>query len=427
MSTVSTFADVCSFSSIFPLIPKLESEGIRLQPTALGFVLSLYGLFCIFSSPAGGSLTRHPRVGLKRLMLLGALLMASGSLLFLLFLSLGAGVLGLVSLRVLQGVGTSFTWTAAMGSTAAVFVDAERPAPSEGGFIDRMSQATANAITTAGVSVGMLLGPVLGGTLYEKFGFSSPFLASLAVSLLTLFGLFVGLPDRLGQDEGGAAEVRLEDGAVADVDPAAAKAAPISTSGLILVMLKSEACVSGLVCYASLAAVSSFIEVMVPLFADHRFTARPSTTGAIFAVSGVLYALSAPTAGHFSTPSIFLRLMTAGTLIMFLALFLTPFSPNMATLAVLTASSWLGSGLATSSAFPEVISELAKLGHGPEVAGQAAAAANLFYYSGMVTGPILAGILMSINGLSINLAFIIASLSISGLPLALLIIALIKA
>jgi MFS family permease len=78
----------------------------------------------------------------------------------------------LVIARVLQGVSAAVTWTAGLALLAAVFVKENRGA----------AMGTAFSF----VSAGLLVGPPVGGFLFEQFGRAVPFLLTAGLVVIDL-------------------------------------------------------------------------------------------------------------------------------------------------------------------------------------------------------------------------------------------------
>lgn len=110
--------------------------------------------------------TISSKIGYSVIMFLGFLILFTTSLAF----AIGNSYTTLFMARALQGVGSACTSVAGMGTLAEKYPDdAER--------------GNAMAIALGGLALGVLIGPVFGGTLYEFVGKSVPFLilAALAV------------------------------------------------------------------------------------------------------------------------------------------------------------------------------------------------------------------------------------------------------
>ncbi|GBM10261.1 Synaptic vesicular amine transporter [Araneus ventricosus] len=117
-----------------------------------------------FANPFIGPISN--RVGYSVIMFMGFLILIATSLSF----AIGNSYTTLFMARALQGVGSSCTSVAGMGMLAEKYPnDAER--------------GNAMAIALGGLALGVLIGPVFGGTLYQFVGKATPFLilAGLAV------------------------------------------------------------------------------------------------------------------------------------------------------------------------------------------------------------------------------------------------------
>ncbi|XP_055929776.1 synaptic vesicular amine transporter-like [Argiope bruennichi] len=117
-----------------------------------------------FANPFIGPISN--RLGYSIVMFMGFLILIATSLSF----AIGNSYNTLFMARALQGVGSSCTSVAGMGMLAEKYPDdAER--------------GNAMAIALGGLALGVLIGPVYGGTLYEFVGKATPFLILAGLAL----------------------------------------------------------------------------------------------------------------------------------------------------------------------------------------------------------------------------------------------------
>lgn len=159
-----------SFVIILPLFARRFADfGVGVE--ALGLSTLAYALAGTLAAPVMGSLA--DRIG-RRPLVLGSL--AAYAFAFTGYLLAGSAEV-FILLRGLAGALTAGLIPAVM-SIVADSTPAERRAQDIG-------------IVNGGASVGWIIGPVIGGFLYDRWGYEVPFLLSIAMALFTLvFALF---------------------------------------------------------------------------------------------------------------------------------------------------------------------------------------------------------------------------------------------
>lgn len=172
--------DISGYSIVVPVIPfKLETLGYAEPASLTGWIVAAYAAGLILSSPVvawiGGRFHGTPACGTnrdealiragRRLPLLGGLVfMAGATVLFLLAESVSA----LVIARIMQGFSGTALWSLGL-SLASESVPAEKAGTVLGWIL-------------TGMTVGSLVGPPIGGVLYERLGYKSVFVFSLCLS-----------------------------------------------------------------------------------------------------------------------------------------------------------------------------------------------------------------------------------------------------
>jgi multidrug resistance protein len=153
------------FLMILPLFPRrFESFGAGVE--ALGMSAMAYALTSMIAAPFIGMLA--DRFGRRPIILLSlaAYVLAFSGYLF------AASAWVLILLRGLAGV---FTAGLAPAITSSV-----------GDLAAENRRAQWIGIVNGGASVGWIVGPVLGGLLYDRFGYVVPFVAAIAMAVVTL-------------------------------------------------------------------------------------------------------------------------------------------------------------------------------------------------------------------------------------------------
>lgn len=156
----------------------------------LGVMAMVFALAHMLLSPLAGGWS--DRIGRKPLILIGLGGFAVSNLLYL----AAGSTLAFIAARAVAGVLTAGLYPAAMGAVD----DLSRPE----------ERASRVGLVMAGYGTGLIAGPVLGGVLYDGFGFAAPFLFSGALGLAALVAAAVWVPETI-QGRRRAAEVTPTD------------------------------------------------------------------------------------------------------------------------------------------------------------------------------------------------------------------------
>jgi MFS transporter, DHA1 family, solute carrier family 18 (vesicular amine transporter), member 1/2 len=168
--TTATFTDLVAYSVAVPILPDYATR-FNASPTIIGLLFASFGLTLLVLSIPMGALS--DRFGRKGPMMFGLALLAGATLAFAYATSLPM----LFVARLLQGAADGMTWIVGFALIADLYGPEER--------------GRAMGLAMAGSSLGIIIGPVLGGWLYEIGGIRLPFLfvAALAVADLIVFAL----------------------------------------------------------------------------------------------------------------------------------------------------------------------------------------------------------------------------------------------
>lgn len=232
-----------------PLLPSY-GELYGVGATQAGALLAAPGLtMLVVAAPCG---LAGDRVGARRLLLLGAALVAASTLGQALAGSFGE----LLAWRTVLGAGLALAWTAGPAWLAQT---------ARGG-----GEARVGATTTSS-AIGVVLGPVLAGVLAERVGLAAPFWAAGAAAALLGAALWATTPRETAERTGPAAQASLR----ALVRAASAQpAVRAGAAGLVLV-----------------GAVSGMVQLFVPL-ALHAEGVSTAAIGVAFSASAGVYAAS---------------------------------------------------------------------------------------------------------------------------------------
>lgn len=162
--TLGTFTDLLAYSIAVPVLPDVTAR-LGASPTVVGLLFASFGVTLLGVSIPVGSWS--DRVGRRGPLVFGMLLLAASTLAFAYATSLP----WLFVARLLQGAADAITWGVGFALVADLYGPAER--------------GRAMGLVMSGSNLGFMLGPSIGGWLYESGGATLPF---LLVTLLAVVG-----------------------------------------------------------------------------------------------------------------------------------------------------------------------------------------------------------------------------------------------
>jgi len=326
----STIGDYCYAVALPWLV--LSNGGSAIL---LGTVLACYGIPRTVLLPAGGVLA--DKIGSRTVMLAAD----AGRCILV-------AVLAVLAARHTSSLAALGPIAALIGAGEGLFIPASfsiMPSLLDG---DRL--AAGNAISTAAVQVGSLLGPALGGVLVATTGASTwPFAidaVSFAVSALTL----LMIPARPASGSVAAVAIGTDEGVEADGGETAGGPAGGETLGVLALLRRSRALqVILVVVIAANLAGGGMDGVALPSLAHARFGAAGyGALLACFAAGSVLGTLATARTGGLRRPMIFVSLVF---LIDATALALTPYLGGEAGAAAALFAAGAANGLGNVTAF----------------------------------------------------------------------------
>ncbi|KAG8192443.1 hypothetical protein JTE90_017973 [Oedothorax gibbosus] len=175
----ANFWMAASFSLQAPFFPR-EAELKGATPTQYGFVFSVFELVIIIMSPVYGKMI--PRVTPKFLIISGVLIGGLACCAFgsLDYVPAGTWYITLAFIvRIFEGFGAASLMTASFTIVAATFPD---------------SVATSFSLMETAFGFGLIVGPTIGGALYQAGGFVLPFVVTGGLLLLGCLVLGFLLP-----------------------------------------------------------------------------------------------------------------------------------------------------------------------------------------------------------------------------------------
>lgn len=262
--TFATFTDIVAYSVAVPVLPDL-SRKLGASPTMIGLLFASFGVTLLTVSIPMGAMS--DRIGRKIPMVGGLIALAASTLLF----AFSDGLPWLFAARLVQGAADAITWVVGFALIA------DRYGPDERGRV--------SGIVMSGTSAAVMVGPTIGGWLYEVGGIRAPFLTVAALATVGALGfLWLDIPSTR----------------------AAAEHVPLGR------VLRSRPV---LVCTAVVIAISSTIsmlEPVLPLFLTEKLGIGPARIGLIFGSGAVASAILHPIYGRLADRWGGRRLMMTG-------------------------------------------------------------------------------------------------------------------
>jgi len=161
--TCATFTDILAYSVAVPVLPDL-SRRLGASPTIIGLLFASFGVTLLtVSIPMGAA---SDRMGRRMPLVLGMFALAASTTLF----AFGRSLTVLFAARLIQGAADAITWVVGFALVADLFGPAER--------------GRVTGIIMSGTSFSFMIGPSIGGWLYELGGARMPFIVVAGLALL---------------------------------------------------------------------------------------------------------------------------------------------------------------------------------------------------------------------------------------------------
>jgi multidrug resistance protein len=265
--TFATFTDIVAYSVAVPVLPDL-SRRLGASPTMIGFLFASFGVtLLIVSIPMGAA---SDRMGRKAPLVGGMVALAAATLLF----AYSNGLAWLFAARMVQGAADAVTWVVGFALIADLY------GPDERGRV--------SGIVMSGTSVAVMVGPTIGGWLYEAGGIRAPFLTVAALAAVGSAGFcFLSIAAPRAHTE------------------------PVPLG----VVLRSPAVA---ICAAVVIAVSATItmlEPVLPLFLEGTLGLGPARVGVVFGSGAVASTILHPIIGRLTDRWGGRRLMMTGLML----------------------------------------------------------------------------------------------------------------
>ncbi|MFB1049402.1 MFS transporter [Paraliobacillus sp. JSM ZJ581] len=349
---LAIFTDMLMYGLVVPFLP-VHAESLGASQSEIGLLFASYALALFLTTPFFGALA--DKVGRKKLLVLGLFALAVTTLIYAFATSFWILVLA----RLLQGLAAAIPWTAGLALLAEVFQKEER--------------GKAMGMAMSGQAGGVLLGPPIGGWLYEFGGYHLPFFIATGIALITAILCLVLLRK--------IPETKTEN----------------FTSPFKILRNRNVLIIAGVAVVG--ASVFSSIEPTLPIHFNEKLEISTGVIGVLFLVVTLGYGVTSPLIGSISTKIGHVKTIRIGIIMAAIVLPLNTL-PTLVWLQVVTlVLLGITLGMILTPALPKLadISQEA----GAVSQGLTYAVYNTSYSFGMMVGPVVASILTGRLGLII--------------------------
>lgn len=333
------FSDSFLYGIVVPLTA-LSPAGVTSE-SALGMLYAGYALGVLLFTPLCGVLA--DRIGRKRPLLAGVVLQLVATLIF----AFAPNFWVLMLARILQGGAAAATWTAGLAVVAESYPE------------DRVQKM---GLSMVGMTAGSLIGPLVGGALYDVAGYYAPFWLAVGIVFVDFALRFTLLP----------------------WDCARAR-----VSNPLPILLRDRSVLVAALVIALIAAGWGVIEPHLPAHLAKEFQVSPTMVGLLFTAAGVAYALVTTPVQTMAERRGLRDTIAFGLLLMAVGMPLLILSPNVwLTTALLCVVS-----IAYAFAMNPTLAELADAADrcAPGAYASVYAVFNIAYALGMIGGDFITG------------------------------------
>jgi len=165
--TFATFVDIVAYSIAVPVLPDI-SRRLGASPTMIGLLFASFGVTVLAVSLPMGAIS--DRMGRRGPLVGGLIALAASTVMF----AFAEELPGLFAARLVQGAADAVTWVVGFALLADLFGPAER--------------GRIMGLVMSGTTFGFMVGPTLGGWLYETGGVRVPFLCVAFLAFLAAIG-----------------------------------------------------------------------------------------------------------------------------------------------------------------------------------------------------------------------------------------------
>jgi MFS family permease len=364
--SAAIFMDMMVYTLVIPVLPSYAMK-LGADTVTIG---AIYGAFSVslllFSIPFG---ILSDRLGRRSFMMLGMLTLAATNVAF----SLSSDVKVLILARLVQGMSGAATWSAGLSMLADTFGPEERG--------KRLGMAM------SAMSIGTLLGPTMGGILYDNFGYALTFIIPSGMACM------VGL-------------------AFLAVSEPSVRAPSMSFRERLAPYLRSPRTFLAISLAVVIGATTyGILEPFMPVYMYDVFSATPTMVGLAFGAMSLLSIVAQPLVGRLYDVQGGRSLITAGLACSALVVAGCALTPSFA----LTAAVFSLLGITMGFALTPMLPLLSDLYGGGNSSGMAYGIYNTLFSLGLAVGPFAGGLMVAAYTLPVTLFMVAALLAAAGI------------
>jgi MFS transporter, DHA1 family, solute carrier family 18 (vesicular amine transporter), member 1/2 len=365
--TTATFTDLVAYSVGVPVLPDFATR-FNASPTTIGLLFASFGVSLLTLSVPMGAFS--DRLGRKQPMIAALLLLALSTIAF----AYAASLPMLFIARILQGAADAMTWIVGFAMIADLYSPDER--------------GRAMGLAMAGSTAGIIIGPVLGGWLYQIGGIRLPFLVVAAMALVDMIVFAAVASDSRG---------------------------PGTATPFGEIVQHREIAKTLLVVIAG-AATISMLEPVMPLVFRSRFGLGPAAIGTLFGIAATCTSVMHPVYGRLSDRWGGRRLMLIGLIGSALAMPILNLAHDFRSAALTLVPMWVIFSMVVTPSLAYVAEAASKAG--VESFGVVYGVYNVAWAVGLIVGPAIGGFLLERIGFGALTAWWSVFLLATGLVLA---------
>lgn len=237
--TLATFADIVAYSVCVPVLPDFARR-LGASPAQIGLMFASFGVTLLAISVPMGAVS--DRIGRRLPLVMGMLTLAGSTMMF----ANADSLTTLFAARMIQGAADGVTWVVGFALIADCYAQEDR--------------GRVMGYVMSGTSFGIILGPSIGGWLYQAGGVALPFEFVAVLALICAAGFALLRPQTRSERT-----TRPSIWSIVRVPPVASCAVAVVLA----------------------AATIAMLEPVLPLFFDKRLGFTPAQIGLLFGIAAV--------------------------------------------------------------------------------------------------------------------------------------------
>lgn len=393
VGSYAMLVDLFIYAVVIPFLPLYTQAHFAVDTTVLGALFATFNIGAVLANPLFGVLSDMPRVGRRAPMLVALLTLIIATI----FYGLATKLWMLFVARFFQGV-------AAAGTQVITFALIGDVYP-----IDQVGSK--NAIVMSFQAIGAVLGPSVGGVMYDHLSYVSIFILCAALVAVDLVGRLVLIDEKMVQsriretqrlNQAVIAHQRLmmqhlpscASGQLSDVNPGALRAATSERPyGILRMVVDKEILITGGAIFV-IAMVFSAMEPVLAIYFQLEFGFSSQMTGVAYLALAVPYIIASGLTGALVDKLVYRNklIMSVGMMLFAVGLPLVGYSTTVWALSLSLVLSGVAMGVAQTPLFAEVSEYLQSIGQCTAQA-QGMAVINTFFTAGAAVGGFCGGLL----------------------------------